>query len=146
MNKYKYFLLLIGLSIIGCSDLEESPKGLLAPEGFFQSTEDIQTAINATYAHAFNEEVWGRKLSCALLLRGDMAAFRPTGTTARRVEMDTHTVTDNNEMVYDPWKRIYRGISAANEAIAGAELVDATDSEKNPVVAQAYFMITETLF
>lgn len=140
MNKYKYFLLLIGLSIIGCSDLEESPKGLLAPEGFFQSTEDIQTAINATYAHAFNEEIWGRKLSCALLLRSDMAAFRPTGTTARRVEMDTHTVTDNNEMVYDPWKRIYRGISAANEAIAGAELVDAPDSEKNPVVAQAYFM------
>ena len=69
-----------------------------------------------------------------------MAAFRPTGTTARRVEMDTHTITDNNEMVYDPWNRIYRGIAAANEAIAGAALVDAPDSEKNPVVAQAYFM------
>lgn len=141
MKTYKYiFLLILGLSIIGCSDLEENPKGLLAPEGFFQSTDDIQTAINATYAHALNEQVWGRKLSNALMLRSDMAAFRPTGTTPRRVEMDTHTITDDNEMVYDPWNRIYRGIAAANEAISGAALVDAPDIEKNPVIAQAYFM------
>ncbi|MEN8812317.1 MAG: RagB/SusD family nutrient uptake outer membrane protein, partial [Candidatus Arcticimaribacter sp.] len=141
MKLYKFsFLLILGLSIIGCSDLEESPQGLLAPESFFSSTDDIQTAINATYAHALNEQFWGRKLSNALHLRSDMAAFRPTGTTARRVEMDTHTITDNNEMVYDPWNRIYRGIAAANEAIAGAALVDASDEEKNPVVAQAYFM------
>ncbi|MEN8804738.1 MAG: RagB/SusD family nutrient uptake outer membrane protein [Wenyingzhuangia sp.] len=140
MKTYKYLLLLIGLSVTGCSDLVEEPKGLLAPEGFFQTTEDIQTAINATYAHAYNEQIWGRKLSNALMLRSDMAAFRPTGSTARRVEMDTHTITDDNEMVYDPWNRIYRGIAAANEAIAGAALVDVPDAEKNPVVAQAYFM------
>ena len=125
---------------MGCSDLEEEPQGLLAPEGFFQSTDDIQTAINATYAHALNEQVWGRKLSNALMLRSDMAAFRPTGTTARRVEMDQHSITDDNEMVYDPWNRIYRGIAAANEAISGAALVNAPDTEKDPIVAQAYFM------
>lgn len=140
MKTHKILFLLIGLSMIGCSDLEENPQGLLAPEGFFQSTDDIQSAVNATYAHALNEQVWGRKLSNALMLRSDMAAFRPTGTTARRVEMDTHTITDDNEMVYDPWNRIYRGIAAANQAISGAELVDVPADEKNPVVAQAYFM------
>jgi len=46
---YKFFFLLIGLSIIGCSDLEEEPVGLLAPEGFFKSTRDIQTAVNGVY-------------------------------------------------------------------------------------------------
>jgi len=140
MKAHKILLLLIGLSITGCSDLEEEPQGVLAPEGFFQTTDDIQTAINATYAHALNEEVWGRKLSNALMLRSDMAAFRPTGTTARRVEMDTHTITDDNEMVYDPWKRIYRGIAAANSAISGAASLDVPAAEKDPVVAQAYFM------
>jgi len=141
MKTFKFiFLLLITVSMVRCSDLVEEPQGLLAPEGFFQSTDDIQVAINATYAHALNEQVWGRKLSNALMLRSDMAAFRPTGTTTRRVEMDQHSITDNNEMVYDPWNRIYRGIAAANQAISGAELVDAPDSEKNPVVAQAYFM------
>ncbi|MDB2463066.1 RagB/SusD family nutrient uptake outer membrane protein, partial [Algibacter sp.] len=140
MKTYKYLFLLIGgLSIIGCSDLEEEPVGLLAPEGFFQSTEDVQTAVNATYAHALNEEVWGRKLSIALMMRSDMVQFIK-GSTPHRIEMDDHTITDNNEMVYDPWNRIYRGIAAANTAIAGAELVNATDDEINPVIAQAYFM------
>ena len=36
MKAYKFLLLLIGLSITGCSDLEEEPVGLLAPEGFFK--------------------------------------------------------------------------------------------------------------
>ncbi|CAI8407948.1 MAG: SusD-like protein [Polaribacter sejongensis] len=141
MKTYKYiFLLLISISMVRCSDLVEEPKGLLAPDGFFQTTADIQSAINASYAHALNEQIWGRKLSNALQLRSDMAAFRPTGSTTRRVEMDTHTITNDNEMVYDPWNRIYRGIAAANGAISGAEFVDVPNAEKDAVIAQAYFM------
>ena len=141
MKTYKFlFALIIGLSIVGCSDLQEEPVGLLAPEGFFQSTADIQSAVNATYAHAFNEEVWGRKLSIALMLRSDMVEFTPAGTTARRLEHDNLEATTNNEMIYDPWGRIYQGIAAANAAISGAALVDVPDDEKNRVLGQAYFM------
>jgi len=135
--KYKYVFLLIGLSIIGCSDLEEEPVGLLAPDGFFTSTQDIQTAINASLTHAINEEIWGRKLSIALLLRSDMVNLQ--STQPRRVEMNMHTITGDNEMVYDPWTRIYLGIAAANNAIAGAADVAVDEDVKNPITAQAYF-------
>ena len=37
-------------------------------------------------------------------------------------------------MVYDPWNRIYRGIAAANEAIAGAALVDAPEPKKTQLL------------
>jgi hypothetical protein len=137
MNYYKLLLLLIGLSIMGCSDLEEEPVGLLSPEGFFTTPEDIQLAVNASLTHAINEEVWGRKLSVALMLRSDMVNLNSTQT--RRVEMNMHTITGDNEMVFDPWTRIYLGIAAANNAIAGGEQVAADDSVKNPVIAQAYF-------
>lgn len=137
MNTYKILLLLIGLSIMGCSDLEEEPIGLLSPEGFFSTPEDIQLAVNASLTHAINEEVWGRKLSVALMLRSDMVNLNSTQT--RRVEMNMHTITGDNEMVFDPWTRIYLGIAAANNAIAGAEQVAADDDVKNPVIAQAYF-------
>jgi len=138
MKKIKYlFLLMIGLSIMGCSDLEEEPVGLLSPDGFFQSTADIQTAVNGSLTHAINEEIWGRKLSVALMLRSDMVNLQSTQT--RRVEMNEHTISGNNEMVYDPWERIWLGISAANNAIAGAADVDVADDLKNPVTAQAYF-------
>lgn len=122
---------------MGCSDLEEEPIGLLSPEGFFQTTEDIQIAVNGALTAAIDEEIWGRKLSIALMLRSDMVLLQSSQT--RRVEMDMHTITGDNEMVYDPWKRMYQGIAAANNAIAGAEDVDVDEAIKNPVTAQAYF-------
>lgn len=138
MKNIKYiFLLILGLSIIGCSDLEEEPVGLLSPEGFFSTTEDIQLAVNASLTHAINEEVWGRKLSVALMLRSDMVNLN--SSQAHRVEMNMHNITGDNEMVFDPWTRIYLGIAAANNAIAGAEQVDADEETKNPIIAQAYF-------
>jgi len=138
MEKFKYFfLLMIGLSLMGCSDLEEEPVGLLSPDGFFGSTTDIQTAIDGSLTHAINEEIWGRKLSVSLMLRSDMVDLQ--SDEARRVEMNMHTVSGDNEMVYDPWSRIWMGITAANNAIAGADDVDVAAELKNPIIAQAYF-------
>lgn len=140
MKNFKYiFLLVIGFTVfIGCSKLQEEPKDILYPDSFFKSVKDIQTAVDGAYTHAINEEIWGRKLSIALMLRSDMVNLQSSQT--RRVEMNMHSITGNNEMVYDPWTRIYLGINAANNAISGAAKVDAGDSEKNPVVAQAYFI------
>ncbi len=136
-NLIYIFLLLMGVSIMGCSDLEEEPVGLLSPDGFFSTVDDIQTAVDGSLTHAINEEIWGRKLSIALMLRSDMVNLQSTQT--RRVEMNEHTISGNNEMVYDPWTRIWLGIAAANNAIAGADDVVADDDLKNPITAQAYF-------
>ena len=85
MKTFKYIFLLIGLSIMGCSDLVEEPIGILSPDGFFQTTNDIQTAVEGAKTHAINEKFWGRKLSVALMLRSDMVNLQSTQT--RRVEM-----------------------------------------------------------
>ncbi|WP_435133084.1 RagB/SusD family nutrient uptake outer membrane protein [Formosa sp. A9] len=138
MKTYKYlFLLLISLSIIGCSDLEEEPVGILAPEGFFSSMADVQAAVDGSLTHAINEKIWGRKLSIALMLRSDMVSLASNET--RRVEMEELTTLASNGMLSEFWPRIYQGIAAANLAISGAESVSAEESIKNPVVAQAYF-------
>ncbi|GAK94646.1 hypothetical protein JCM19298_221 [Nonlabens ulvanivorans] len=138
MKTYKLLLLLIGVSIIGCSDLEEDPVGRLSPDGFFQSPQDIQTAVNGAYTHAINEKFWGRKLSVALMLRSDMVDLASNET--RRMEMNDLTTLGNNGMISEFWPKTYQGIAAANQAIAGAESVAADESIKNPVIAQAYFI------
>ena len=138
MKKFKYlFLLIIGFSIIGCSDLTEHPVGILAPNGFFQTTDDIQTAVDGAFTHAINEKFWGRKLSIALMLRSDMVNLQSTQT--RRVEMNDFTTLASNGMLSEFWPKTYQGIAAANLAISGAENVDVEDDLKNPVTAQAYF-------
>jgi tetratricopeptide (TPR) repeat protein len=139
MKTYKYLFLLIGLSILGCSDLEEEPIGLLAPDGFFKSVNDIQTATNAAYGHMTTEDFWGRKMSLPLMLRSDMVAIGDPTTSQRRIDHDVFTVQSDNGMIPDTWLRSYQIVAAANQAIAGAEDVDVADEIKNPITAQAYF-------
>lgn len=140
MKKYRFLFLLIGVSILGCSDLEEEPIGLLAPEGFFQSVGDIQAAVNGTYGHMTHEDYWGRKMSLTIMLRSDMVDIGDPTTSLRRIEHNDFNVPADNGMIPDYWRRSYQIIAAANQAIAGAELVNASDEEKNPVIAQAYFV------
>ncbi|WP_020570482.1 RagB/SusD family nutrient uptake outer membrane protein [Neolewinella persica] len=138
MKYLKYLFLALGMSIVGCSDLIEEPVGLLAPDGFFKTTTDIQTAVDGAYTHAINEKFWGRKLSIALMLRSDMVDLASNET--RRVEMNEFTTLASNGMLSEFWPKTYQGIAAANQAIAGAENVDASEAIKNPVTAQAYFI------
>jgi len=138
MKNLKYLILLVGFSLVGCSDLVEQPVGLLAPDGFFESTADIQTAVDGAYTHAINEKFWGRKLSIALMLRSDMVNLQSTQT--RRVEQNDFTTLASNGMISEFWPKTYQGIAGANLAIAGAENVDAEDALKNPVTAQAHFI------
>jgi len=125
---------------MGCSDLEEAPSGLLAPEGFFNSVADIQTAVNGAYGHMTTEDFWGRKMSLPLMLRGDMVAIGDPTTATRRIEHDQFNVPTDNGMISGYWQRVYQIIASANQAIAGAELINVADEVKNPVTAQAYFV------
>jgi len=136
--KYLFLVLVLGTSLVGCSDLKEEPVGLLAPDGFFQTTNDIQTAVDGAFTHAINEKFWGRKLSIALMLRSDMVNLQSDQT--RRVEHNEMTTLANNGMSSESWLKSYQGIAAANQAIAGAELVEVSADLKNPVTAQAYFI------
>ncbi len=138
MKNLKYLFLLIGFSMVSCSDLIEQPVGLLAPEGFFKTTDDIQVAVDGAFTHAINEKFWGRKLSIALMLRSDMVNLQSDQT--RRVEHNDFTTLGSNGMISEFWLKTYQGIAGANLAIAGAEDVDVDVATKNPVTAQAYFI------
>lgn len=140
MKTYKFLVLLFGLSIVAsCSDLEEQPIGVLAPDGFFTSPADIQTAANAAFGHMTHEDFWGRKMSLPLMLRSDMVAIGDPTTATRRIEHDDFNVPTDNGMISGYWLRVYQMIAAANQAIAGAEDVDVSAAIKNPITAQAYF-------
>ena len=66
------YVTLIGV-LVSCADLDEKPVGILAPQGFFKTTKDVQTAIFGAYGWIASEPLWGRQFVTALLLRSDMA-------------------------------------------------------------------------
>lgn len=146
MKNMKYIAVLAIFAWVGCSNLEEEPIGLLSPEGFFKSPQDVQTVINGAYGNMATEVFWGRKLSLPLMLRSDMVGIADRTTPQRRIDHDEFTVADDNGMVTGFWPASYQIIAGANEAISGAETLGLSDEEINPLVAQAYFIRAYTYF
>ena len=148
MKSIKYLFAVLVLSIIACSDLEEKPVGLLSPEGFFQSPKDVETAVNGAIGHLQHENWWGRKFSNAIMLRSDMVGIGDPGTPARRKDHNYFTVLADNGMITAFWPRSYQAIAAANEAIAGAELIAGNTPEEqlNPGAAQGRFVRAFTYY
>lgn len=141
MKTYKniFFSLLIGISLFGCSDLKEEPVGLLAPESFFTSLDKVETAVNGAYGHMEHRFFMSREMSMSLMLASDMVDLNKNVTNAERVQFNEVSILADNANIASYWPKCYQIIGAANQAIAGAKLVTAEDSKKNPIVAKAYF-------
>ena len=136
------FLLAVGTMVLplACSDLEEDPIAILAPESVFRTPTDVETAVNGIYGRLASEDSWGRKLSLTIMLRSDMLDIGDRGTPSRRQQVNDFEMDSNNGMVTAFWPSTYQAISAANAAIAGGEAVAEPAEEINPLIAEARFM------
>ena len=145
MKTYKYLFLLIGLSMIGCSDLEEDPITELSPESYFSSLslEQVEGFTNGAYAHMVHRNFMSREMTQALMYRSDMMAIGRTGAQ-ERIDHDNFTVQADNALIAGGsnvyWPKVYQIIGAANEAVAAGQLLtDGDENEKNEVIARARF-------
>jgi starch-binding outer membrane protein, SusD/RagB family len=125
---------------VSCTDLDEEPVGVLAPEGFFASPKDVETAIFGAYGWIASERLWGRQFVAAIMLRSDMVDIGDRGTPAERQQVNDFNMDDGNGMVRAFWPYWYQVISAANSAIAGAESLGLPEAEINPLIAEARFI------
>ncbi len=123
-----------------CTDLVEKPIGILAPESFFRTRTDVESAIFGGYARLSSEPLYGRQFNSALQLRSDMVDIGDRGTPAERQQVNDFTVDANNGMVARWWLQFYQIISAENAAIAGAGLIDISEEVRNELIAEARFL------
>ena len=133
-------ILSVGLILGGCVDLEEEPIGLLAPEAFFKSASDVETAVLGSYAHIANEQFYGRKLVLSLQLRGDMCDIGDRNTPGRRQQVNDFNMDANNGMITAFWPRAYKIIGAANAAIQGGAAVGEPAARIDQLTAEARFL------
>ncbi len=137
---YKYLLLGFCAVFSACENLEEKPVGLLAPESIFSSAKDVETALFGAYGMIATESLYGRQFVSALMLRGDMVDIGDRGTPAERQQVNDFNMDANNGMVTKFWPIWYQVVSASNAAIAGAESLNLSDQEINPLIAEARFI------
>ncbi len=141
MKTYRIIIACLSiLAITGCADLEEKPVGLLAPETFFATKKDVETAVLGTYGWIASEPLYGRQFVSALMLRSDMVDIGNRSTAAERIQVNDFTMDSNNGMVRVSWQAWYQVISAANAAESGAMRINLPEAEINPLIAEARFV------
>jgi hypothetical protein len=141
MKNIKLFgTLFMMAAMIGCTDLEEDPVGVLAPEGFFRSESDVEAAIFGAYGRIASERLYGRKLVLTIQLLSDMCDIGDRGTPARRQQINDFNSDANNGMTSNIWPYSYQVISACNAAIEGANIIELDDDTRNRLIAEARFV------
>jgi hypothetical protein len=135
----KSLVVLLWLLVTGCTDLEEEPVGVLAPEGFFKTEKDVQLAIYGAYGKIAADDYWGRELSLSLTLREDMVDIGNRGTVAARIQINDFNCDAFNGLITRFWPASYSIIGTVNAAIEGANVVE-DEATKNRLVAEARFI------
>lgn len=129
----------------GCLDLTEDPRGLMAPEGFFKTPEDVEAVIHGAYAEWVTTNV-EKEFFLALMLRSDMVDIGDRSTEAPRIAVNDFNMDSRNANVVRSWNALYSSISTANTAIKAARSIDAEEKMKNELEAKGRFIRGFTYF
>lgn len=149
MKNCKYlFLIIVGLTIVGCSDLEEDARSQLNPEERIVDLETVETTIAGAYGHLDARAFLSRALGLTLMLRSDMVDIGYTGTNAERIEHDQFTLSPTNPLILNIsnpersfWPRLYQVVRAANETLQELEVLEAQEEGvKEEIAGSARFI------
>jgi starch-binding outer membrane protein, SusD/RagB family len=140
MKFLKLFIIpLFTFIVYSCTDLEEHPVGVLAPESFFKTEKDVLTAIYGAYGKIAADDYWGREISLAISLRDDMVNIGNRGTVAARIQINDFNCDASNALISRFWPASYSIIGTVNIAIEGAGVLQEGDT-KNALIAEARFI------
>lgn len=128
--KFKGVILALILFWGSCTNLDENPVGLLAPESFFKTEADVEAAVMGVYSYFASESLYGRQYTTAVALLGDICDIGDIGTQAARIAMNNLNVDGNNGMLTSFWQNFYAAIGAANSAINGVGIINISEQKK----------------
>ena len=134
MKKYIVsFCILLGVS--SCSILEEKSKGLVTPETYYTTAEQLETSVVTVYKQL--STIYERPG------RGTGAMFGADDITTSKVNVDiveyeVFKPTGGNAFLTNWWENSYKGINFANNIIVNSDKVPDSDAKRR-ALGQAYF-------
>ena len=138
--RIKMLSVLLLAGAVSCTNLDEEPVGLLAPEAFFKTKQDVQTAIFGVNGALAHESLYGRAYVGTMQLRDDMSDIGNRSTALIRIQVNDFAVNSTNQWMGQIWQQSYVAISCANTAEAGAKSLGLADAEINPLIGEARFL------
>ncbi|WP_423128628.1 RagB/SusD family nutrient uptake outer membrane protein [Gaoshiqia sp. Z1-71] len=127
MKKIKYILILFVAIYFGCSEdfLDRSPISNPNEVDFYQSKDDIETALWAAYNSLYT--LYGPE-SLPSFFGELMSDNAYSDNAAGRIQdyegFENHTMSDDNELVLNYWNSYYKSLYMINNIISRAENIN----------------------
>ncbi len=141
MKRIIYILLISNLMLLGCGEefLDRTPISNPNEADFYQSKEDIETALWAAYNSLYT--LYGPE-SLPSFFGELMSDNAYSDNAAGRIQdyegFENHTMSDDNELVLGYWNNYYEALFTVNNIIVNAEKLDF--STRDALIGEAKFL------
>lgn len=141
MKIFKYILFILCLSGMACkkSFLEEDPKTFLTPGNFYKTEGDLQMGLNAVYRTPQDRysNMWGAP--CWFGWATDIGYLTPANNHAfhNQPSFLRNDFNSSSDMPWNFWDYMYRHIKDINFLLKAVKEVDAPETVKKQIEAQA---------
>lgn len=141
MKKIPYILFLSFIILFGCGEdfLERTPISNPNEGDFYQSKEDIETALWAAYSSLHT--LYGPESLPSFfgeLMSDNVYSDNAAGRIQDYEGFENHTMSDDNELVLGYWNSYYEALYDINNIIESAESIE--ESDLDALVGEAKFL------
>ncbi len=137
-HKYFFSILAVLLIITACADLEEHPIGVLTPESFFQSEQDVKSSILGLYNTPTADGIYTENLILDII--SDEYDVDPTTTRTYRYAFNEYIFSPNDYRDDVSYFLAYSQISHANIILQNLPSVDMVQEQKLSYQSEAMFV------
>jgi hypothetical protein len=114
--------------------LETKPIGFITPEGYYETEEQLNYALNAVYATLISFNTYGNAMHGYMGLQADEGWFRRTGG------VQVYNVTAGDAYIKDLWAEFYKGINSANSLLENINKPEMDEKKRKVIKGEALFL------
>ena len=145
MKKYMIFMVGALLGLSGCVDLDLVPEGSMAPDNFFKSEGDANSAVISVYSGLGSHYIYNQYSEVMNSQGTDDAEWGNGRNTsnADKNDLDKFTFSPATKLVYEFWRTQYTVINRCNYAIDNISVMGEDRislKKKNQFIAEARFL------
>ena len=142
------YLLIIGLALTGysCVDLNVAPASSIDKDRFYQSEEDIESAVNGIYAILTNwpSDFHGMYNNLTIYMGDLTTEYAKAGANTNSAhirELSNNAVQPSNQFIENAWAESYIGINRANIVIDKVESnTSISEDSRNRYINEAKYL------
>lgn len=147
MKRLRYMFCVAAMLFSSCSFLDTYPEDFLTPDDFYETEEELESALLGVYATLAESSLYSANMLARMGLSADIGYER---YTFDETSVGYYDVSTADSKILGYWRELYDGIGRANVVLANIDRpADMEQEDRDLVEAQArflrayyYFMLT----